>query len=163
MYYVLRASATRRVLSIVFAATGALAWASLAAACVDDGQRLLAAGGAALAVVVACMCEWRLSARREPGGIRLMGAHYAILDYRMARRGRGAPGASCGVAVAIDRITHWPGRLASVRFVPRVPAPGAGGATDVLIFADALPEPDFRSLGIHLRCIARGVTLVEHR
>ncbi|MGI4984164.1 MAG: hypothetical protein ACRYGL_12700 [Janthinobacterium lividum] len=170
MDYPLNASATRRMLSLVFTAVGALAWACLAAGRADDGWRLPAALGAALIFVALCALAWRAAARRQPCAIRLMGAQRAILQYPAAPSRRGRRGRPRAVEVTIERVVHWPGRLASLRLAPVATPAGPGArppdalpARDVLIFADALPETRFHALGIQLRCIVRGVTLVEYR
>ncbi|MGI4858521.1 MAG: hypothetical protein ACRYHA_16720, partial [Janthinobacterium lividum] len=170
MDYPLNASATRRALSLAFTAVGALAWAWLAAGRADDGWGLPASLGAALIFVAVCALEWRAAARREPCAIRLMGAQRAILHYPAAPVPRGRRAAPRAVEVTIERIVHWPGRLAGLRLAPASLPSGPGArppavlpARDVLIFADTLPEARFHSLGIQLRCIGRGVTLVEYR
>ncbi|MGI4855934.1 MAG: hypothetical protein ACRYHA_03210 [Janthinobacterium lividum] len=168
MDYPLNASTARRALSVVFTAAGALAWGLLAAGRADDGWRLPALLGAALVFIAACALEWRRAARRQPCTIRLMGAQRAILYYPAAPARRGLPARLRAVEARIERIVHWPGRLAGVRLVPapvgRGPAALAAlPASHLLIFADALPAARFHSLGIHLRCIGRGVTLVEYR
>ncbi|MCY0388554.1 hypothetical protein OVY01_15315 [Robbsia sp. Bb-Pol-6] len=162
MEYRLNASAARAALAAFFVAVGTLAWASLAAVHADDGWRLPALLGAALAFLAVCAYDWRAAAGRQPRAIRLMGGQCAILYYS---RPRGGPAALRAVDVTIERVVHWPGRLAGMRFVPVPANPRARGAParEVLIFADALPASRFHSLGIHLRCIARGVTLVEYR
>lgn len=64
------------------------------------------------------------------------------------------------MAVRIDRVRVWPGRLLSIVVTPQRPP---GRAFAVLILADSLPHPRFRALAAQLSCVQRGVTLIQHR
>lgn len=86
-----------------------------------------------------------------------------------------------GIEADIVRVVLWPGRLIGLTLRPVAPVASLqyrwrrlSGGTDrgdhgphcpatVLLFADSMPAPCFRALGIQLRCLQRGVTFVEHR
>jgi len=168
MGYALAVSFSRAVLAMLLTAIGGLALATA----IESRFGALPALPVAVVFVSACWRGWRADRQRQPFAIRLMGGRDAILYFRgrapgnatrRARRGPVFPVRSTApvisIAVRIDRVVHWPGRFIGIAATPQRPP---GRPFSVVILADSLPNARFRALAAQLRCVQRGVTLLEH-